>query len=394
VTIGRGRDCDLRIDHASVSRKHALVLVGDPLRLEDLNSSNGSVVRGIRLDAGHSVLLRGGDLAALGEAFVVWQPAVPRRKTAEDNAPVIRDGEMQKLHRFASLVAQGGVHVMVRGEAGVGKQVLAEVVHAASPRADRPFVRIDCGVTPDALFEAELFGYERGAFPGASKAKAGLIEAADGGTAFLDEVGALSLAMQAKVLRVMEAREVVRLGAIRRKVIDVRVIGSSGRDLEAMMADGAFLSELYYRLNGATLEIPPLRERPAEILLLGERFMAETTQRFGRAKLVFSKAAKRALTAHSWPGNIRELQTAVERAVLLCEGKALEPAHLQVDSSVEASRFSVDVEAAERRSIEAALLAFNGNQTAAAAHLGISRRKLIGRIEAWGMPRPRKRPPV
>jgi transcriptional regulator with PAS, ATPase and Fis domain len=284
-------------------------------------------------------------------------------------------------------------------------------------------VRINCAALAETLLESELFGHERGAFTGAVKAKTGLLEAGNGGTVLLDEVGEMPLTTQAKLLRVLESREVMRVGSIETRAIDVRLVAATNRDLPSLVAAGGFRSDLYFRLNGITIRIPPLRERRDEILPLARTFLAAAA--LGRP-IAFTPAALTKLEAYVWPGNVRELRNVVERAVVLSGGaSAIDAHHLAVEAmffmpsgqpaqptpQTPLARMSAptepppamfapapgapgdlraDVEDFERKRIEQALAEAHGNQTRAAELLGISRRTLVSRLDAFGMPRPRK----
>jgi two-component system response regulator AtoC len=292
---------------------------------------------------------------------------------------------MRRVQTLADRAAAGTINVLIVGETGVGKEVLARRIHQLSPRADRPFVAVNCAALSEALFESELFGHERGAFTGAAQAKPGLLETAPGGTVFLDEVAELPPALQAKLLRVLETREVLRVGSVRPRPIDVRFVAATNRDLEGEVARGTFRRDLYFRLNGMTLAIPPLRERRQEIPGLCRRFLAELCATAGRRRAPrLTDEAREHLQARRWPGNVRELRNAIERALLLAPGDEITPEHLATDP--EAPPPIED----ERERILRVLGACAGNQSRAARQLGISRKVLIARLDAYGVARPRK----
>jgi len=301
---------------------------------------------------------------------------------------------MRRVQALAERAAAGEINVLILGETGVGKEVLARAIHGSSARAARPLVSINCAALAPTLLESELFGHERGAFTGAGPAKAGLLETAPGGTIFLDEVGELPLATQAKLLRVIETHEVLRVGAVRPRKIDVRFVAATNRDLETEVALGTFRRDLFFRLNGMTLTIPPLRERPKDLPILARAFVAQLAR--GRAPEI-SAPAMAALAAHGWPGNVRELRNVIERALLLCDGPALRPEHLPepvpyadvVAPAPPAPAPRPD----ERARILAALAACGGNQSRAARQLGISRKVLMARLDSYAVARPRKRGP-
>jgi DNA-binding NtrC family response regulator len=317
------------------------------------------------------------------------------RRDVDGTEPVICVEEsMRRLQALAERAAGGDISVLILGETGVGKEVLARAIHAGSARADRPMVSVNCAALSPSLLESELFGHERGAFTGAGQAKPGLLETAPGGTVFLDEIGELPPALQVKLLRVIETREMLRVGGVRARKIDVRFLAATNRDLEAEVSRGGFRRDLYFRLNGMSLTIPPLRERSRDLPLLARAFVASLSR--GPAPRI-SEAAMEALQAHGWPGNVRELRNAIERALVLCDGPALLPEHLPTpvpfappDSEGPPEPRAPALVDEERVRILAALAACGGNQSRAARQLGISRKVLIARLDRYGVARPRR----
>jgi DNA-binding NtrC family response regulator len=311
--------------------------------------------------------------------------------------PGMQDPRMRALDAELARVAPALISVLILGETGVGKELVAQALHARSGRSGR-FVAIHCAALSESLLESELFGYEKGAFTGADRAREGLFEAAQSGTVFLDEVGELPLATQVKLLRVLEERKVLPVGGRTPRALDVRFVAATHRDLEQAVAQGTFRQDLYYRLNGITLHVPPLRERPADVVVLAEHFVAESSRALGRAHAPqLTEAARAALASYAWPGNIRELRNVIERAVLL-GGDALTPDQLPAKLSQPAAAEPADARSAlleqmeqvERQRIIDALAACDGNQTLAAERLGISRRTLVTRLAQFDLPRPRK----
>jgi two-component system response regulator AtoC len=305
---------------------------------------------------------------------------------------------MARLEALVARVAPGNISVLLLGETGVGKEVLAERIHQLSPRGKSPLLRLHCAALSESLLESELFGHERGAFTGAVKTKRGLLETADGGTVFLDEIGELPLSIQVKLLRVIEERKVLRVGGLTAQSIDVRFIAATNRNLDAEIARGAFRQDLYYRLNGISLVIPPLRERAAEVAPLAAQFIRNVSAA-GRTAPALSPAAEALLRAREWPGNIRELRNVCERAVLLCAGDVIEPEHLSLppeaapaaETPARPREVALSPETQrERDEIVDALASCAGNQSRAAKLLGISRKTLVARLDAFALPRPRK----
>jgi len=560
IAIGRSPDCEVFIDHPSVSRRHAVLDIGPPLAIEDQGSSNGTRVRDKRLGPSQRVELAPGDLIELGALqLVVQQRTAPVRRrrlwthdyfdarleeecercelsgarfavihlraqsahaasiedavaaqlrtldivasyapgqyeallceTTGDEAEAARrrlaaafaelrievgigvaiypdhgrdpdsiiaraaerargeshDREapleipetgMQTLRRLVERIAHASISVLIQGETGVGKEVMAESIHTLSPRVEHPFLRLNCAALSETLLESELFGHEKGSFTGAHAAKQGLLETADKGTVFLDEIGELPASMQVKLLRVIEERRVMRVGGLKSKAIDVRFVAATNRDLEAEVARGAFRQDLYFRLNGITLDIPPLRERQNEIGPLADIFIARACAESAREPLAISPEASTLLHRYAWPGNIRELKHVLERAVLLCADPILRPEHLPVEK-MRATRtvhaeppppitkpaarnpttenrkprptppeierapaptpddddsldFKKESRERERRAIIAAMRTCEGNQSKAATMLKISRRTLLTKLDLHGLPRPRK----
>ncbi len=292
------------------------------------------------------------------------------------------------LERIIDRVARSRVSVLITGETGVGKDILAHRLHDTSPRAGKPFIAVNCAAFSETLIESELFGHERGAFTGADRTRQGLFETADGGTLFLDEVGELSPAAQAKLLRVLETRSVQRVGGLTSRDVDVRLISATNRDLPRDVAAGRFRPDLLFRLEVIRLTLPPLRERPWEILPAARQFLEEHARRENITPLALTEAAEIALVEQLWEGNFRELRNVIERAALWSEEGLIHVHDLGfVEPSPPPPELSVDG-AASRERIVAALHACAGNQTRAAALLGISRRTLITRLETFGIRRP------
>jgi two-component system, NtrC family, response regulator AtoC len=527
LTIGRASECEICLDDPQISRKHANVILKiDSVEIEDLESANGTRVRGGTIAARTRVPIGVGELVEVGSAMIMVQPLaevsgakrlhahgyleirleeectrrvggnrspfallrirvegrVPRpiveraltaplrtsdviaayapneyemllvdsvRERAERIAQqiaaevasgggltvcgiacfphdgltaealigaasrarrgetrsdeggkwIVQEPAMRDLYRIVERVAQGTISVMLQGETGVGKEVVAEAIHRASPRKEAPFVRLNCAALTDALVESELFGHEKGAFTGAVQAKVGLLEAASGGTVFLDEIGELPLSTQAKLLRAIEQREVLPVGGLKPSPIDVRFVSATNRDLEQEVQAGRFRRDLYYRLNGVLLHIPPLRSRKTEIAPLARAFVARAAAEMNLDVPQISDKTLELLAGYAWPGNIRELRNAMERAVLLASDGVIEPGHLPVEKlsstwrseerALAAPDLSPEDQAARDRIVEA-LQRCAGNQTRAADLLGMSRQTLSKWLARYAIPRPRK----
>ncbi|MGG1662418.1 sigma-54-dependent transcriptional regulator [Brevibacillus sp. NRS-1366] len=306
---------------------------------------------------------------------------------------------MQDVYKLVGKVAMSKATVLIQGESGTGKELIARAIHANSPRADMPLIPVNCGAIPENLLESELFGYERGAFTGAVGRKHGLFELADGGTLFLDEVGELSPALQVKLLRVLQDRMFIRLGGVEPISVDVRVIAATNRDLQERIRQELFREDLYYRLNVVPIHMPPLRERKEDIPLLIRHFLDKYGREMGKEGLFLSPAATEAMLSYHWPGNVRQLENTIERAVVLASGRVILPehvqAHLKENAIGEASilggiRFEGRtmreiIQEVEREAIDRALRKEKGNRLQTAKRLGISRRALLYKLEMYGL---------
>jgi two-component system response regulator AtoC len=410
LTVGRGDDVDIVIDDVAVSRKHAVFNAGPPLEVEDLGSVNGTFVspagsgppstRGVpaaqtadqRRVAAQRMVLGVGDTVFFGAALVVVRAArdAPDPSKWQEKGVVVRDPALVRLYDEAARAAAMSLPVLIVGETGVGKDVLARFIHQKSKRAQRPLVALNCAAISDGLAESELFGHEKGAFTGAANTRPGLFESADGGTVFLDEIGELPLGTQAKLLRTLESSEVQRLGSNKTIKVDVRFVSATNRNLERDSAQGRFRQDLYFRVNGITLHVPPLRERAGEIAELAEQFLEAASHKMGSAvPPTISPEALKALETYAWPGNVRELRFVIERTLVTAADGPILPRHLppQIANAVAPAGRE---EVATRERVVDALAQCDGNQTRAAELLGVSRRTLINRMIEFDLPRPRK----
>ena len=392
VTLGRSEQCTIRLDHTSVSRQHLTLFIGNEVHVEDVGSRNGTLLNGQKLTHTTRYALTPRDALEIGPFRLFLQPFADVQ-AAGGELPVVHSQALQQTDALAAQVARGSISVLIFGETGVGKDVLAQSIHRASPRAQAPFVRLNCAAVTESLLESELFGHTRGAFTGAVSARAGLIEAANQGTLFLDEIGELSPTLQAKLLHVLETRQVTRVGSTEPIQVDVRFVAATHRRLDEPSAD--FRRDLYYRLAGAVIEVPALRDRPDDIIELAQRFLRAVAKGLNRPAPVLSESAKMALQAHAWPGNVRELRNVIERAVLTSgptiDGFSFTAAVAPVPAVVSsATTFTLSSEElAERTRIINALEACAGNQTRAAKMLGWARSTLATKLVTFRIPRPR-----
>jgi two-component system, NtrC family, response regulator AtoC len=452
IVIGRDPQCDIVINHRTLSRRHARLHMGPPVTIEDLGSTNGLRVARETYRGGQPVPIQPGESFHIGPfSFVFVQ------RTQESDSTSRRSGG-ERLHvidptttgvpSFVREVSLSDISVLILGASGVGKEVLADTIHKLSQRSGE-LARINCAALAEPLLESELFGHERGAFTGAMATKIGLLESAQDGTVFLDEIGELPLGIQAKLLRAVESREILRIGSTRPVKIDVRFVAATNRDLPIEVAERRFRHDLYFRLDGITLIIPPLRERRDRIGVLAIELFAHACQRANRNAHLTPDALE-ALGNYDWPGNVRELKAVLERSLLLTRGNEVSTRHLAFSPTVEPgtgqaptssgalspvaqqaaaapaagsptlppaamaagsmpaieltprpreATFSESDDAwisglsaeqrRDREQIIAALEACAGNQTRAAKQLGVSRTTLVNRIQIYRIPRPR-----
>jgi transcriptional regulator of acetoin/glycerol metabolism len=402
LTIGRAATCDICVDHSSVSRKHAVLHMGAITKIEDAGSANGTRVGGRPVGSGISVPVGAGEIIEIGTAVIALQGTNSSERTAPPKPLPTRAGKLpavpvtipppgaranetaaMRLERLVKLVAAGNLHVLVTGEPGVGKEVVAERIRQASRRVKAPFIRIEASSLPEDLLERELFG---------TADAAGLFEKASGGTVLIDEVSELPVGTQAKLLRVLERSEIIRTGTSNPRKVDVRCIAATNRDLRTMIGEGSFREDLYFRLNGITIEVPPLRERREQISGIAGELLVRACADARRPPLALTKEGLTRLESYDWPGNVRELKNALERAVLLSQGEFLDPEALPEGGGdeVAGARLRSDIATFERQRIVEALEKCAGNQTKAAELLGISRRTLVSRLGEYNLPRPRR----
>jgi DNA-binding NtrC family response regulator len=398
VTIGRARSSTIYVDDEHISRVHtSIVRRGADVVVTDLGSRNGTLVRGARVE--RECRAQAGDVIRIGPvtaivavtAGLAAAGAPPSGPPGAASSHVIADAGMAQVYELCRRVAATPLSVLVSGETGAGKENVAEAIHRFGPRANRPFVRLHIASLSETLLESELFGHEKGAFTGAAKRRLGYFESAEGGTLFLDEIGELPLSTQAKLLRALETRKIVRIGSTEEVDVDVRIVAATNRDLPAEVRAGRFREDLYFRLSAFRIDVPPLRARPVEIPLLASLFAREMAARLGAPAPLLRPELLAALMGYAWPGNVRELKHAIEAAFVLASPGDIGPEHLPAairqappaTAAEETGDLPAAISDTERKAILAALTACGGNQTRAAQQLGISRRALIYKMAKY-----------
>ncbi|CAN5755365.1 hypothetical protein BH11MYX3_BH11MYX3_38830 [soil metagenome] len=420
IRIGARRGNDVQLSDAKVSGLHCEIRLDDRgYRLRDLDSTNGTYVSGLRIN---DVYIQPGAQIALGGTRLKFDPLgdsveIELSDTDRFGSMIGRSVKMREMFARLEKLAKSDTTVLVTGETGVGKELVAEALHDHSPREKGPFVVLDCGSIPPNLIESELFGHERGAFTGATNSYAGAFERAHGGTVFLDEIGELPLAMQPKLLRVLERKEVRRVGGSKTLEVDLRVVAATNRDLGVEVNRGRFREDLYYRLAVARVHVPPLRERKDDIALLIEHILATTP---GGELASIAQETIDLMMKHDWPGNVRELRNVIERAVLLAETPDTEDSLRRVSSNapkgeasgitVTPSQTATSAEASmtvpvdvtqpfknakqavisefEKRYISRLLAQHDGNISAAARAAGIDRMSIHKMLHRLGLANP------
>ncbi|MCA9537016.1 MAG: sigma 54-interacting transcriptional regulator [Myxococcales bacterium] len=397
LTLGRSGSCDWSFSDSQASRVQAIVRFDTEggLTIEDPGSRNGTFLDDERLSATQPWLP--GQVVRFGAVRLVatitgsldesarTAHGAGDSQASESDGVVVSSPLMVETFALADRAARSDATVLILGETGSGKEVVAQRIHRKSRRKQGPFVTLNCGSLVESLAESTLFGHERGAFTGAAQRHPGVFEQASGGTLFLDEVGELSANLQTRLLRVLEDGKVTRVGGTQSLSVDVRVVAATHRDLPEMVRDGEFREDLLYRLDVVRIRVPPLRERPEDVEPLALHFLTHFAD--GRP-LRLSAGARRALAAHPFPGNVRELRNCMERAVALAADVVLHEADLNLTARGAQERgglLRAQVDDEERRAVEEALDACDGNQTRAAKRLGIARRTLINKMEKYGL---------
>ena len=392
--VGRLEEADLRTDDASVSRRHARLLFADgEVKVVDLGSHNGTRVNG-EIIVGTRTLTPG-DIVLLGELTLVLGATAlstadthtepidesSARVALGDRTILVADPAMRRIYELIKKIAASDLPVLITGETGSGKQPAAFAVHWFSPRRDRPFVHVNCAALPDAVFESELLGR---AEPGGT-VKLGVLETAAGGTVLLDEIGELSAAAQAHILRVLDTKRVLRIGDVQERRIDARIIAATHRTLSDEVASGRFRQDLLYRLSGAIIAVPPLRDRPCEISLFSRAFLADASRRAATTCPTLSPGALRRLASYGWPGNVRELHNVMEVVAATSDCTTVEDDDLPPPVGVGRQPRDPHAGDMERRWIDEALQAAEGDRAKAAGLLGMPLRAFVDRLEQLGL---------
>jgi DNA-binding NtrC family response regulator/pSer/pThr/pTyr-binding forkhead associated (FHA) protein len=426
VTLATLRIPDDTVAEALARSVRAMDLVGDyggdqfALLLPRLSRDEAEVTlrrlideaRGLHADVRAGVAIAPDDGRTADELFSRSRAALRQARTggalvfgarppAESDAAIVESPAMRRIYALVERIADSSLSVLILGETGVGKEIVSEAIHNRSSRRNGPLVKINCASLPENLLESELFGHERGSFTGADRRKIGFFEAASGGTIFLDEIGEMQHNLQAKLLRVLERKIITRVGGTEEIPVDVRVLAATHRDVESEVRANRFREDLYFRLAGFTLAVPPLRDRPEEIIPMAETFVRQVAAELDQPAPTLTDDARTALRAHDWPGNVRELRNAIERAVVVQAGGSISADDLP-DRVRDAGRRTRSMPLTggigdhlrdqladlEREAIVEALAQANGNQTKTAQRLGISRRALIYKLERLGLKPP------
>ncbi len=387
LIVGKERGVNVKLADPHVSRRHARVTLTDSgVRIEDLDSRNGTLVNGVPVKM---VVVGDSAVLTMGLTNLRLELGEGRREPGVFGPAIGASASMQRVFAVLDKLAPSEVSILLIGETGTGKDVLARAIHDRSGRSKGPLAVFDCGAVAPNLIESDLFGHEKGAFTGATASREGVFERGNGGTVFLDEIGELPLDLQPRLLRVLEQRQVTRVGGAAARLIDVRVVAATNRDLETEVEAGRFRSDLFFRLGAAIVNVPPLRERLEDIPALIDAHLAELG-----TELTVSTNVLDALASYDWPGNVRELKNVMESAVALADGPTLEPRHLMFFRRQAGGRAETldrlplggrTLELLERAAIKQTLQQVGGNKAQAARTLGIASSTLYEKIKKYGL---------
>lgn len=361
-------DIDLAVKAMKLGAADFVVKPWDNLKLE------ATLVSAARLTRLRNLALRSSEISSMYESEI----------GAQYSTIVGSSRQMLDMLELVHKVAPTDANVMITGENGVGKELVARMLHRESRRKQNPFIAVDMGAISETLFESEIFGHEKGAFTDAKTTRIGRMELADGGTLFLDEIANLSLPLQAKLLRAIQSMEVQRLGAIYPKHVNVRIVCATNANLWQLITQGKFREDLFFRLNTVEISVPPLRNRGGDISILASHFLLHFAKKYGKGKLVFSKESLSKLLEYGWPGNVRELGHVVERAVIVSDGNIITPEHIAIANSRD-NQQPATMWGMEKDALEAALKRNGGNVTAAAHELDLGRTTLYRKMKRYGL---------
>jgi DNA-binding NtrC family response regulator len=383
LVIGSADDCGLTLTDPTVSRRHAeIARTAEGYLLQDLGSTNGVLVDGTRVER---AWLRDGTVLGMGKTIL--RIAMGRAETLAKSTPfggmVASAPAMDELFGLLESLAASDVTVLIEGETGTGKELAARAVHDHGPRKKGPFVVFDCSTVPAELMESELFGHEKGAFTGAGEARQGAVQEAEGGTLFLDEIGELPVPLQPKLLRLLDRREFKKVGSQKTGQADIRFVAATNRDLEQQVSEGSFRQDLFFRLSGARIKLPPLRERIEDIPALVDFFLHEAGKEAGR-RITLAPEAMKKLAGYSWPGNVRELKNALQTAAVLTRTGTIGVNDLP-DLSFDPGGQAGSIQDAEARAVKDALERAGGNKRKAARLLGIAPSTLYSKMKKYGL---------
>jgi len=392
IRIGAMEDNDLVVSDETVSRFHCRIEQDEiGYLLRDLGSTNGTYVNGIRI---REAYLGHGATISIGQTEVQFFVGHERMDVVASSKSRLGDivgknVKMRELYAIIEKIAPTGATVVIEGETGTGKEVVAQTIHRLSSRAGQSLMVFDCGAVPKNLIESELFGHEKGSFTGAIMTRQGLFEMAHNSTLFIDELGELPMELQPKLLRALEQREIRRVGAMRSLKIDVRIIAATNRNLEEDVRAGRFRQDLFYRLSEISIHIPPLRERQGDRSLLAHAFLERFAQSQGRALRGFALDAIQSIESHPWPGNVREMENTIKRAVIMSDGPQVTQDDLGLFTSSQTEDTPLNLrqvrDEAERGAVLIALARSNGNVAHAAEMLGVSRPTLYDLMNRFGL---------
>ena len=387
LLIGTSDDCNVTLSDPTVSRRHAEISrTGEGFLLQDLDSTNGTFVDGTRVGKAYLIDKARIDLGktsltfSLSEETLIPTPS-PKKQFGE---MVGKSREIRESFSLLKRLSTTDVTVLLEGETGTGKELAARAIHNSSLRSSKPFVVFDCSTVPSELMESELFGHEKGAYTGAGEARQGAVNSAENGTLFIDEIGELPLALQPKLLRLLDRREYRKIGEASLRRANIRFVAATNRDLEGLVSKGLFRQDLFYRVCAAIVRLPSLKERTSDITYLADHFLEEIGKSSGK-KIKISKKARETIEKHPWPGNVRELKNVLATAAALSTGTVIDNKDLSLAPTPEGGEDPGSIKEAEAESIRKALAQTDGNKRKAARLLGIAPSTLYSKMKKYGI---------